>query len=58
VVGLRYLLRKINAYDLLWPYLQRCQATRHHLPNFVAVNFYNLGDVFRVVDQLNGLSPG
>ena len=50
--------RTINAYDLLWPYLQRCQAERHHLPNFVAVNFYNLGDVFRVVDQLNGLSPG
>lgn len=47
--------RTINAYNLLWPYLQRCQAERHHLPNFVAVNFYNLGDVFRAVDQLNGL---
>ncbi|HEX6394348.1 MAG TPA: hypothetical protein VFZ97_12985 [Acidimicrobiales bacterium] len=49
--------RRINAYDVLWPYLQRCQAERQHLPNFVAVNFYNEGDVFRAVDQLNGLAP-
>jgi hypothetical protein len=50
--------RTINAYDRLWPYLQRCKGERHLLPNFVAVNFYNLGDVFRVVNQLNGLSGG
>jgi len=24
------------------------------LPNYVAVNFYDQGDVFRVVDRLNG----
>jgi hypothetical protein len=47
--------RRINAYDILWPYLQRCEAERHHLPNFVAVNYYNQGDVFRVVNRLNGL---
>jgi hypothetical protein len=47
--------RTINAYDILWPYLQRCHGQRGHLPNFVAVNFYNEGDVFRAVDQLNGL---
>jgi hypothetical protein len=49
--------RAINSYKVLWPYLQRCEAERHHLPNFVAVNFYNEGDVFRAVDQLNGLAP-
>jgi hypothetical protein len=25
------------------------------LPNFIAVNFYNEGDLFRVVDELNGV---
>jgi hypothetical protein len=43
-----------NAYDVLWPYLTRCQHDRGRLPNFVAVNFYNEGDLYRVVDQLNG----
>ena len=47
--------RNINAYDKLWPYLQRCEEERHHLPNFVAVNYYNEGNVFRAVDELNGL---
>jgi hypothetical protein len=45
----------INAYQVLWPYLQRCQSERRRLPNFVAVNFFNVGDVFRAVRQLNGL---
>jgi hypothetical protein len=46
--------RTINAYDQMWPYVARCQAERHRLPNYVAVNFYNEGDLFRVVDRLNG----
>ena len=46
--------RKINVYDELWPYAQRCQTERGRLPNFVAVNFYDEGDLFRVVDRLNG----
>ena len=32
-----------------------CQRIRGHLPNLVAVNFYLRGDLFRVVDTLNGL---
>ena len=31
------------------------QRERRHLPNLVAVNFYRRGDVFRVVDTLNGV---
>ena len=27
---------------------------RDHLPNLLAVNFYARGDLFRVVDTLNG----
>ena len=34
---------------------QECQRIRHHLPNLVAVNFYREGDLFRVVDTLNGV---
>jgi len=33
----------------------RCQQIRKHLPNLVAVNFYLRGEVFRVVETLNGL---
>jgi len=28
---------------------------RNALPNFVAVDFYDIGDLFEVVDALNGL---
>jgi hypothetical protein len=48
--------RKINPYAVLWPFVARCQQERGMLPNYVAVNFYNEGDVFRVVDQLNGVN--
>lgn len=47
--------RKINAHDRLWPYLMRCRQERGRIPNYVAVNFFDEGDVFRAVDQLNGL---
>ncbi len=47
--------RKVNTYDVLWPYAERCRQERGHIPNFVAVNYYNEGALLRVVDQLNGL---
>ena len=47
--------RTVNAYDRLWPYVSTCREQRHHLPNYVAVNYYDQGDLFRVVDQLNGV---
>jgi MFS family permease len=46
---------KVNAYDPLLKRARECQQIRHHLPNMVAVNFYLEGDLFRVVDTLNGL---
>jgi hypothetical protein len=46
--------RTINSYDVLARYLARCRQERGQLPNFVAVNFFNEGDVFRAVDALNG----
>ncbi len=35
--------------------MRTCQKIRGHLPNLVAVNFYKQGDVFRVVNTLNGV---
>ena len=46
---------KVNAYDPLLKRARDCQRTRSHLPNLVAVNFYLEGDLFRVVETLNGL---
>ncbi|MGV1004743.1 MAG: hypothetical protein ACOYEV_08225 [Candidatus Nanopelagicales bacterium] len=46
---------KVNARAVLQPRVQQCQKTRQH-PNYIAVNWYNLGDLFAVVDELNGVS--
>ncbi len=47
---------RLNAYDALWPYVSRCQQQRGQIPNFVAVDYFNQGNVFAVVNQLNGVS--
>jgi hypothetical protein len=46
---------KVNAYDKLLRRVRRCEQIRDHVANLVAVNFYRRGDVFRVVDTLNGV---
>jgi hypothetical protein len=46
---------KVNAYDPLLRRAQECQRLRKHFPNLLAVNFYRQGDVFRVVNRLNGV---
>jgi hypothetical protein len=46
---------KVNAYDPLLKRARDCQRIRSQLPNLVAVNFYLRGELFRVVDTLNGL---
>jgi hypothetical protein len=46
---------RINAYDALLARLRACRRVREQLPNLVAVNFYRRGDVFRVVEALNGV---
>jgi hypothetical protein len=47
--------QQVNAYAPLLARARECQRIRHHIPNLVAVNFYRRGDVFRVVDTLNGV---
>jgi hypothetical protein len=46
---------KVNAYDALLRRTRECRRLRRHLPNLVAVDFYRRGDLFRVVDTLNGV---
>jgi hypothetical protein len=48
--------RQVNAYDVLMPRVRRCQQERGKFPNLVGVNFYQQGDLLRVVDELNGVS--
>ena len=46
---------QVNAYDFLMTRVQTCMEERGHLPNFIAVDFYSIGDLFAVVDALNGV---
>jgi hypothetical protein len=34
---------------------QQCAEERGQIPNFVSVNWYSQGDLFDVVDTLNGI---
>ncbi|MGH7495791.1 MAG: hypothetical protein ACREOO_25825 [bacterium] len=47
----------VNAYDFLLARAQRCRRERGMLPNIVAVDFYRTGDLFKVVETLNGIKP-
>lgn len=42
-----------NAYDFLHTRAAGCFQETGRMPNFVAVDFYSIGDVMAVVDQLN-----
>lgn len=45
----------VNAYDFLLRRARACQQERHRLPNIIAVDFYDAGDLFRVARTLNRL---
>lgn len=47
------LAEQVNHNPLLWDRALGCQAEAGHLPNFVTVDFYDIGDVLAVVDALN-----
>ena len=47
----------MNAYDFLLGRARDCARERNHVPNIIAVDFYRTGDLFRVVQTLNGLTP-
>lgn len=47
---------QVNAYDVLKPRVEACQQERGLAPTMVSVNWYDRGDLFRVVDELNGVA--
>jgi len=48
--------QRVNEFEFLLKRALGCQAERGMLPNLVAVNFYEIGHVLRVVDVLNGIA--
>lgn len=46
---------KVNTAEVLGSRLAQCVAERRHIPNFVAVDYYNHGALFSEVDRLNGV---
>jgi hypothetical protein len=49
-LGLPSLAEKANTRDSLQGHIERCQKEIGRLPNFVAVDFVDIGDVFSVVE--------
>jgi hypothetical protein len=47
---------KVNAGDVLRERAAACREERGRLPNIIAVDFYASGDLFEVVDELNGVA--
>ena len=45
-----------NSYDVLMARVEACQEQWGRLPTFLAIDFHDIGDLFEVVDVLNGLS--
>jgi hypothetical protein len=46
---------EVNAYDVLKPRIDECEIERGRTPSMIAVNWYDRGDLFRVVNELNGV---
>ncbi len=45
----------VNAYDALMGRARACRQERGMIPNIIAVDFYRTGELFRVVNELNGV---
>jgi hypothetical protein len=48
---------EVNARDVLLARAEACDSEHGHMPNIIAVDFYGTGDLFDVVDVLNGVAP-
>ena len=55
VVGSPVLSAQVNYNPLFVDRAEQCQSESGRLPNFVTVDFYDIGDLFGVVNHLNGL---
>jgi hypothetical protein len=47
--------RQVNAYDVLMPRVKACSTERGRFPTIVGVNFATVGDLQKVVADLNGV---
>jgi hypothetical protein len=47
---------KVNAHDFLLKRARKCERQRDRFPNLLNVDFYKQGDVFGVIDDLNGVN--
>jgi len=47
--------QKANAAEVLGERVRECQQERGQIPNFVAVNWYDQGELLQVVNELNGV---
>ena len=54
-VALPTLAAQANDVEILLPRALECMEHHEQIPNFVTVDFTSIGDVFAVVDALNGL---
>jgi len=57
VFGSPQLANQINHDPLFIDRARACEAANAALPNFVTVDYYDIGDVFSVVAELNGVRP-
>ena len=48
--------RRASEREALLPYARRCQRRRGLLPNLIAVDFYEQGDIVAVARELNGVA--
>ncbi|HJL15159.1 MAG TPA: hypothetical protein RMH99_05860 [Sandaracinaceae bacterium LLY-WYZ-13_1] len=53
--AMRSLAEMINHDPFFLERARRCEREAMQIPSFVAVDFYEIGDLFSVVDTLNGL---
>jgi hypothetical protein len=51
----RDIAEEVNANPFFLDEARECEAATGSLPNFVTVDFHSIGDLFAVVDALNGL---
>ena len=56
LIGSRQQAEQVNHNPFLIDRALQCQAESGALPNFVTVDFYDIGDVMATVNQLNGVS--
>lgn len=56
-VGRPDLAEQINYNPLFIDRALACETSRSRLPNFVTVDYYDIGDVFPVTAELNGVTP-